>query len=137
MKHPLESSAGVSKKFKDAPAEVAADPDAQAKPPCKYGAACYRANPAHRAEFWHPSDPKPSATLSHFEAPTQASAAMRGGPPELLHTSPQHFEVEDGGFENASMHDSPSFQKEKSAAWSEMGEGSPQHNEKMYEIAHI
>jgi len=128
IKHTLEPSA---KKFKDAPPEIAPQ-ETQTKPPCKYGAACYRANPTHRAEFWHPSDTKPSATLSHFEAPTQASTTIRESHRQEPHTPPQH--LEDGGFENAdtAMHDSPHFQKEKSSTWSEMGDNSLPHDEKTY-----
>jgi hypothetical protein len=30
------------------------------KPKCQYGAACYRRNPDHKADYWHP----PPATAS-------------------------------------------------------------------------
>lgn len=37
------------------PAAAASSSAASSKPACKYGADCFRKNPAHRAEFAHPS----------------------------------------------------------------------------------
>ena len=50
----LESkSAPPSIDLTDSPAPASAPATAKAKPPCKYGAGCYRKNPHHLQEFSH------------------------------------------------------------------------------------
>ena len=58
-------------------AQPAAAVTANSKPVCRYGAACYRRNPAHFAEFRHPHLEQADKTTAHkAESSTPAPAAV-------------------------------------------------------------
>jgi hypothetical protein len=54
----------------------AASSKARRQYPCKYGAACYNKNPAHRGKYSHPTGPDASASASASSSSSSSSSSV-------------------------------------------------------------